>query len=92
MMHTAGNVNTCTRFVCAERNKELLRTIIREVILGMERPFNVSDLFYRLDKNYGIRNRPLIREVLDELCDSGAVEYYEASDNIWVFDVVKDGI
>lgn len=64
------------------------RTIIREVILGMERPFNVSDLFYRLDKNHGIRNRPLIREVLDELCDSGKIDYSEINDDCWAFEVV----
>lgn len=65
------------------------RTIIREVILGMERPFNVSDLFYKLDANHGIRNRPLILEVLDELCDSGIIDYSEVNDDCWAFEVVR---
>ena len=65
------------------------RTIIREVILGMERPFNVSDLFYKLNEKHGIRNRPLILEVLDELCDSGIIDYSEVNDDCWAFEVVK---
>lgn len=65
------------------------RAIIREVILGMERPFNVSDLFYKLDVKHEIRNRPLILEVLDELCDSGIIDYSEINDDCWAFEVVR---
>lgn len=66
-----------------------LRKIIRETILQMERPFNVSDLFYKLDSSYNIRNRTLILEVLDELCDSGAIDYSEINDDCWAFNVVR---
>ena len=67
----------------------MLRKIIRETILQMERPFNVSDLFYKLDSVYNIRNRTLILEVLDELCDSGAIDYSEINDDCWAFKVVR---
>lgn len=67
----------------------MLRKIIRETILQMERPFNVSDLFYKLDSTNGIRNRSLILEVLDELCDSGAIDYSEINDDCWAFNVIR---
>lgn len=66
-----------------------LRKIIRETILRMERPFNVSDLFYRLDSENMIQNRALILEVLDELCDSGVIDYSEINDDCWAFNVVR---
>lgn len=59
---------------------------IKETILNMERPFNVSDLFYRLAAK-GITNRTLILEVLDELCDSGLIDYSEINDDCWAFSV-----
>ena len=65
-----------------------LRTTIREAILSMERPFNISDLFYKLEANHGIRNRPLILEILDELCDNGVIDYSEINDDCWAFNVV----
>lgn len=61
------------------------RRIIRKTILGMDRPFNVSDLFYKLETEHGIENRSLILEVLDELCDSGAINYLEVQDDCWAF-------
>lgn len=67
-------------------NKEM-RVIIEATILNMERPFNVSDLFYKLEKVYQIRNRALILEVLDELCDSGQLLYSEINDDCWAFRV-----
>lgn len=66
-----------------------LRRIIRETILQMERPFNVSDLFYKLHSEYNIQNRVLILEVLDELCDSGVIDYSEINDDCWAFNVVR---
>ena len=66
----------------------VLRKIIRETILEMERPFNVSDLFYKLNHAHNIRNRTLILEVLDELCDSGVIDYSEINDDCWAFNVV----
>lgn len=62
--------------------------IIKETILDMKRPFNVSDLFYRLQAR-GITNRTLILEVLDELCDSGLINYSEINDDCWAFSVNK---
>lgn len=67
----------------------MLRRIIRETILEMERPFNISDLFYKLDSVNNIKNRALIMEVLDELCDSGAIDYSEINDDCWAFNVVR---
>lgn len=64
------------------------RKIIRQTILGMTRPFNVSDLFYKLESESGITNRTLILEVLDELCDSGVISYLEVNDDCWAFSQV----
>lgn len=64
------------------------RKVIKKTILEMERPFNVSDLFYRLDA-LGVKNRSLILEVLDELCDSGIIDYSEINDDCWAFSVIK---
>ena len=66
-----------------------MRKIIREAILDMERPFNISDLFYKLEKDHGICNRTLILGVLAELCDSGLISYSEINDDCWAFNVVK---
>ena len=63
--------------------------IIRRTILSMERPFNVSDLFYTLEENHGITNRTLILEVLDELCESGIISYSEINDDCWAFEVIR---
>lgn len=61
--------------------------IIQTVILEMERPFNISDLFYTLSHHHGIENRSLILAVLDELCESGAIDYSEIYDDCWAFSV-----
>lgn len=65
-----------------------LRKIVRETILKIGQPFNTSDLYYRMRKDYGILNRILINEVLDELCESGAVDYSEIDDGVWAFNVI----
>ena len=65
-----------------------LRGTVRSVILSMERPFNLSDLFYTLWKNYRIQDRTLILEVLDELCENGMIDYSEVNDDCWAFEVV----
>lgn len=62
--------------------------IIKRTILGMERPFNVSDLLYQLFLD-GVTNRTLILEVLDELCDNGLIDYSEINDDCWAFSVIK---
>lgn len=65
-----------------------LSGIIKETILGMERPFNVSDLFYQLELK-GVKNRTLILEVLDELCDNELIDYSEINDDCWAFNVIR---
>lgn len=60
---------------------------IQAVILEMDRPFNISDLFYILETEYNIQNRPLILAMLDELCESGALDYSEVNDDCWAFSV-----
>lgn len=68
-----------------------VRKIVRRTILQMERPFNVADLFYKLKKNYGIGDRALILEVLDELCENGIIDYSEVKHDCWAFEVVGKG-
>ena len=65
------------------------RETIRSVILGMERPFNVSDLLYILAKYYNINDRSLILDILDELCDSNQIDYSEINDDCWAFNVIQ---
>ena len=50
------------------------RTQIRYTILKMKKPFCISDLFFRLEKN-GFTDRELIIQVLDELYDEGLIDY-----------------
>lgn len=51
-----------------------MRTKIRHAILSMEKPFCISDLFSRMAQ-YGIEDRKLILQVLDELYDEGVIKY-----------------
>lgn len=66
-----------------------LQQTIRNVILSMERPFNLSDLFYTLRENYEIRNRVLVLWVLDELCENGMINYSEVNNDCWAFEVIR---
>lgn len=70
-------------------SNKAMREIIEATILSMERPFNVSDLFFALERKHSIQNRSLIMEVLDELCDSGKLSYSEINDDCWAFHVKK---
>ena len=54
------------------------RSKIRYTILKMEKPFCISDLFYRLEGN-GFFDRELILQVLDELYDEGMIDYCRMS-------------
>lgn len=65
-----------------------LSRIIKETILNMERPFNVSDLLYRLALK-GVTNRTLILEVLDELCENELIDYSEINNDCWAFSVIR---
>lgn len=55
-------------------NMDNTRAQIRFTILEMEKPFCISDLFFRLEKD-GFKDRELILQVLDELYDEGLVNY-----------------
>lgn len=72
-----------------DTNRLTSRVIIRQTILAMERPFNVSDLFYLLETRYGIKNRQLILNIVEELCESGVIKYSEVIDDCWAFEVVR---
>lgn len=65
------------------------RSIIRQVILSMDMPFNVADLFYLMETRYRITNRQLILNIVEELCESGVIKYSEISDNCFAFEVVR---
>lgn len=54
-------------------NKE--RKLIHNTIMrmGYAHMFTKDDLFFKLDGLYGLQNRILIEEILDDLCKSGAV-------------------
>ena len=56
-------------------------------ILEFDKPFNLADLYYKFSKISTI-NRIKIRNILDDLCDSGRVEYSEIDSDIWGFEVV----
>lgn len=65
------------------------REIIRQTVLTMDRPFNLSDLFHLLEAKYDIKNRQLILNIVEELCESGVVKYSEVIDDCWGFEVVR---
>lgn len=71
------------------RNGLTTRTIIRQSILIMERPFYPSDLFKLLEAEYDITNRQLILNILEELCESGTVKYSEVANNDWAYVVIQ---
>lgn len=72
----------------SSNSRVVTRRTIRRTILSMERPFNVVDLFYTLEKDHGIQDRKLILDTLDEMCESGEISYSEIYDDCWAFAVV----
>ena len=52
----------------------LSRVYVRKIILGMKKPFCISDLLSRL-KEKGIYDSALIIQVLNELYEEGLVDY-----------------
>lgn len=50
------------------------REQIKWCILGLEKPFKLSQLFETLEVQYNIKDRLLILEVLNSLLDSGLVK------------------
>lgn len=65
------------------------RAIIRQTIRAMKVPFNLSDLFELLEKEYEIKDRQLILDILEEMCESGVIKYSEVVDDCWAFLVVS---
>lgn len=51
-----------------------VKHLIRWVILLRDKPFVVSDLFQLLRQEYGIEDRMLVLDILNDLIDSGLVE------------------
>ena len=47
---------------------------IKWCILGLEKPFKLSQLFVCLESQYGISDRRIILDVLNSLLDSGLVK------------------
>ena len=62
-----------------------LRTEVANLILKMDKPFNLSDLFILCEKQLNLKNRKFILDTLEELCDCGAVNYSEISDDCWAY-------
>lgn len=61
---------------------------ICSIILNMENPFSVYELLVRTDSQQ-IKNRDFVLDVLNQLCESGIVKYYEVQDNIWKYKIVN---
>lgn len=61
---------------------------ICSIILSMKNPFSVYELLVRTDSQQ-IKNRDFVLDVLNQLCESGIVKYYEVQDNIWKYKIVN---
>lgn len=57
---------------------------ICNVILSMERPFRVSQLFDKIEE-YGITKKDLVLDILDQLCESGIIKYSEIENDEWAY-------
>lgn len=66
--------------------------IIKNVILDMDKPFDISDLFIRLHREYNIEDKTKILVVLSVLVDCGLVDYSEIkcsdSEDYWAYQSV----
>ena len=62
-----------------------LRTNIAKLILELEKPFNLSDLFILCEFRFNVCNKRFILDILEELCDCGVVNYSEISDDCWAY-------
>ena len=65
-------------------NRLTLEKQICDIILGMKRPFEISQLFSEAYK-HNITNKDLILDVLSQLCESGVIRYSEIKDNTWAY-------
>lgn len=61
---------------------------ICSIILSMKNSFSVYELLVRTDSQQ-IKNRDFVLDVLNQLCESGIVKYYEVQDNIWKYKIVN---
>lgn len=61
-----------------------LEMTICDMILGMDRPFKISQLLYEAEKR-GLTNKDLVLGILDQLCESGLVKYSEVEDDVWAY-------
>jgi len=64
-----------------------LEMIICDIVLNMERPFKISQFLREVDR-YGITNKDLALDILNQMCESGAVKYSEVEDDVWKYKVV----
>ncbi len=69
---------------------DTVRTKIRQIILSLEKPFCIADLFDVLTEQE-IKDRDLILQILDELYDEGLVDYRRregiVDEPVWAFHV-----
>lgn len=63
------------------KNKE---SLIKQIILDMDKPFKMSDLFNELAK-HNVFDKVVILDVLDSLINSGLVEYADVQDDVDVY-------
>ena len=63
------------------KNKE---SLIKQIILDMDKPFKMSDLFNELAK-HNVFDKAMILDVLDSLINSGLVEYADVQDDVDVY-------
>lgn len=69
------------------RSPNETREIVTKIILNMDKPFRISELFKQLEQ-VNIIDKSFVLGLLDELCDSGLVNYSEIIDDGWYYDSV----
>ena len=67
-----------------ENTRINMEMTICSIILSMERPFKISQLFSKTDE-YNITNKDLVLEILGQLCESGKIKYSEIEDDVWAY-------
>ena len=55
-----------------------------DVILSMDRPFKISQLFEEMNEHQ-ITDKDFVLEILDQLCESGIIKYSEIEDDVWAY-------
>lgn len=66
---------------CSER-------LIRKTICSLTGEFSALDVHLKIQKRFRIDNRPLVDQVLKELCDNGIVKH----DHLNIYTVVKSDV